>query len=355
MANFRNSIRIKTVFGISSIFFLLGLIFIYSSKNILFLPVILGLGIILTVVFLEYTLIRPIEKLSGFASVINDNPKEVNKRLSPASNDEIGQLAYSFNCILEKIEEHNNSLELNIKEKILKLRNIQDQMIHCERMMVLGSLAYGVAHELNNPLTVILGNAQIMRGEIGADNDWSHDLIVIEEAVKRCQKIIDNMVDFACQKQFSLELVQVNELIDTTLNLCRSKIQAEGIKVVKQYQQNLPMVPVSKADMQQVLVNIIMNAQQSMSHGGVLTAATVLQGEKVALSFADNGMGIKKEHLPKIFEPFFTTKEVGKGTGLGLSVSLRIVRAHGGDIKVETAGEGKGSTFTVTLPVKQGV
>ncbi|MEW6040505.1 MAG: response regulator, partial [Elusimicrobiota bacterium] len=247
----------------------------------------------------------------------------------------------------------NAYLYRELEQKIKELQDTQKQLIQSEKMAALGQLAGGAAHELNNPLTTVLGTAQILMTEISKDNPLQKDLKEIEESAQRCKEIINNMLNFARQHEFSLEPADINSVIDTTLDLCQHQIELQKVKIKKKYGKNLPFVNISPFHIQQIFFNIILNAQQAMPDGGNLTITTKLVKGKVEISFTDTGVGIKKENLVKIFEPFFTTRKIGKGTGLGLSVSYGIVQKHKGTIKAKSEGEGKGATFIVTLPISQ--
>jgi signal transduction histidine kinase len=221
-------------------------------------------------------------------------------------------------------------------------------------MITLGQLAGGVAHELNNPLTGVFGNAQVLLSEIPKHNPWYEDVERIYQSARRCKEIITNLLDFSRQQEFEFESADINEVIQDTLNLCEHEMTVENIKVVKEFGRNLPPIDISILQMQQVFLNLIVNARQAMAEAGTLTISTRLVNrdgmQEVEVVFTDTGKGIKKEDLSKMFKPFFTTKEKGKGTGLGLSVSRSIVEKHKGTIKTESEGEGKGAKFTIFLP-----
>jgi two-component system NtrC family sensor kinase len=243
------------------------------------------------------------------------------------------------------------------KETTQKKGYLNKELIQADKMVTLGQLAGGVAHELNNPLTGVLGNAQVLLSEIPKHNPWYEDVERIFQAAKRCKEIIANLLDFSRQQDFEFEMVDINQVIQNTLNLCGKELTLENIKVMKEFAEDLPKINLSVLQMEQVFLNLIVNARQAMPSGGTLTISTRLVEidgvPEVEISFVDTGKGIKKEDLSKIFKPFFTTKEKGKGTGLGLSVSRSIVEKHNGTIKVESEGEGKGAKFTVILPCRK--
>jgi len=240
------------------------------------------------------------------------------------------------------------------KGKESKGKELERELIQAEKMITLGQLAGGVAHELNNPLTGVLGNAQVLLSEIPKHNPWYEDVERIYQSAKRCKEIVANLLSFSRQQEFELELVDINDVIQNTLNLCERELVVENIKVVKEFSKDLPKINVSVLQMEQVFLNLIVNARQAMPGGGTLTISTRLVNrdgmQEVEVVFTDTGKGIKNEDLPKMFKPFFTTKEKGKGTGLGLSVSRSILEKHKGTIKTESEGEGKGAKFTIFLP-----
>ncbi len=235
-----------------------------------------------------------------------------------------------------------------------KGKDLERELIQADKMVTVGQLAGGVAHELNNPLTGVLGNAQVLLSEIPKHNPWYEDVERIYQSAKRCKEIVTNLLTFSRQQEFELELADINEVVQNTLSLCEHELVVENIKLVKEFGKNLPKIDVSVLQIEQVFLNLIVNARQAMPQGGTLTISTRLVKKEdvqgIEVNFTDTGRGIKKENLSRMFKPFFTTKEKGKGTGLGLSVSQSIVEKHKGTLKVESEGEGKGAKFTIFLP-----
>jgi signal transduction histidine kinase len=263
----------------------------------------------------------------------------------PAKN-ELGELARSF-----------NEMANNIKQ-------LEMQTVHMHRMSAVGQLAGGVAHEINNPLTGVLGQAQILLEKLAADDPRRTHIEKIERAAVRCKRIVRSLLDFSRQKEAQLEYMDINEAVEGALDLCEPDLQSSRVTVVKNLAASVPKIQGNGSQLQQVFLNIVTNALQAMSQGGTLSIGTRLTAftppgdptarreEGVEIAFSDTGPGIDSAHLSHVFEPFFTTKEIGKGTGLGLSVSLGIVRNHGGDIVAES-GRGIGATFRVLLPTSQ--
>ena len=236
-----------------------------------------------------------------------------------------------------------------------QLQETQSQLIQAEKMSALGQLAGGLAHEINNPLSGILGLTQLVLENTDKASQNYTDLKDIEKAVFRCKKIIVSLLSFARQEKTMVEPVSMNEAIEETLTLCARQMELKHIKISRKLAQGLPMVNADFQQIMQVLLNLFTNARDAMADGGELTIETARQDgaagkEMVTASITDTGSGISQDILNRIFDPFFTTKEVGKGTGLGLSVCLGIINKHNGTINAKSQA-GKGSTFTISLPV----
>jgi two-component system NtrC family sensor kinase len=239
-------------------------------------------------------------------------------------------------------------------------------------MSAVGQLAGGVAHEINNPLTAVLGQAQILLAKLKETDPSYGNLQKIEQAALRCKKIVRGLLDFSRPNQSTFESVEVNTVLQATLDLCEADLKRGGVVVDKRMAKTLPSISGNASELQQVLLNLVNNAIQAMPRGGTLTLETrphnealtifdrrknvpprKVQGPWVEIVVKDSGIGISRDHLPRVFEPFFTTKEIGKGTGLGLAVSMGIVQKHGGDLRVESAGLNRGAAFLLTLPVRR--
>lgn len=235
-----------------------------------------------------------------------------------------------------------------------QLQETQSQLIQAEKMSALGQLAGGLAHEINNPLSGILGLTQLVLENTEPGGQNRRDLEDIEKAVFRCKKIITSLLSFARQEKTRMEPVNINEAIEETLVLCARQMELKRIKIVRQYGSGLPLVNADFQQLMQVFLNLLTNAGDAMPDSGTLTIKTLPVkasdgGEMVSVSFSDTGPGIPREIMARIFDPFFTTKPVGKGTGLGLSVCLGILNKHNGTITAESEA-GKGSVFTLQLP-----
>jgi PAS domain S-box-containing protein len=229
----------------------------------------------------------------------------------------------------------------------------QERLYLTHRLASVGEMASGIAHELNNPLTGIIGLSELLMDEKVPDS-IREDLSAINNEAKRSASVVKNMLSFARKHSPSKQPVQINRIIDDVLALRRHEQRNHNIQVVKQLSPDLPEIIADPFQIQQVFINVILNAEQAMvdAHGkGTLTVSSEKAGNYIRVSFTDDGPGIDPQNIHRIFDPFFTTKEVGQGTGLGLSICYGIITAHEGLIYAQNEN-GKGATFFVELPVK---
>jgi PAS domain S-box-containing protein len=236
---------------------------------------------------------------------------------------------------------------------ITERKRMEEQLMMTERLASVGELASGIAHELNNPLTSVIGFSQLLMERNIADNDIKEDLGLIYSEAQRAAGIVKNLLTFARKHSPVKQLSQINNAIEDVLKLRAYEQKVTNIEVDRQFASDLPEIMVDYFQMQQVFLNIIINAEYFMTEAhnkGTLTITTKRLDNIVRISFSDDGPGIPKENLSRIFNPFFTTKEVGKGTGLGLSICHGIVTGHGGNIYAKNQ-PGKGATFVVELPI----
>lgn len=265
------------------------------------------------------------------------------------AEDSIGLLAATVRRnqvgIPERIE--------GILKDISSRRWMERQLLQADKLASLGQLSAGVAHEINNPLGLILGYTQLLLRDLEPQGQVAQDLKVIEKHAQHCKRIVEDLLKFSRSSGTTKTQQDINGLLQEVLAVVKSKFQVEKVKVVEELDQEIPRLTVDGDKMKQVFMNLLMNARQSITGEGTITVRTLLnrRKDKVLVSFQDTGCGIPREIMHRIFDPFFTTKPVGVGTGLGLSVSYGIVRDHEGEIRVETA-LGKGSTFIVELPVE---
>ncbi len=371
----------------------------FQTKRVLLVTILLDA--IVLIIFgsflLSRVLVKPIKDLVRLTQKISEG--DFSQTIEVTSKNEIGQLIGSFNRMIERLKENQESLE-NYLESLestnKKLKQAQEELIRTEKLASIGRFAAGVAHEVGNPLGAILGYTSILQKE-GIDLEESKDYLKrVEKEIERINRIVRELLDFARPSKFEIKDVEINKVIEGTLSLLSYQKDFKNIATKLDLQSDLPAIKGDESQLSQVLINIILNAVDAMPNGGRLmieTRAHIIknmdvdrlqrvylrrrksdpmesdyshmrktdplaalfkkfsEGDRlVKIRISDTGMGIKKEELENIFDPFFTTKAPDKGTGLGLSISLRIVESLGGEIKVESE-VGKGSTFEVYFPV----
>ncbi|MCP4713337.1 MAG: PAS domain-containing sensor histidine kinase [Planctomycetes bacterium] len=228
---------------------------------------------------------------------------------------------------------------------------LEDQIRHADRLATIGMLAAGVAHELNEPLGNILGFSQLVKKSAGLSGLVLDDIIKIEQASLYARSIIQKLLVFSRQKPPQKSRVNLNQVVEGGMFFLEARCGKESIEVVRQLEENLPEITADPSQIQQLLVNMVVNAIQAMPEGGRITLRTESVETGIKLVVEDTGMGMSEEVVENIFLPFFTTKEVGSGTGLGLAVVHGIVEAHGGRIQVDSKPN-FGSRFEVILPLE---
>ena len=251
------------------------------------------------------------------------------------------QFQILYSDITERKQAEKEKQELEAKAQI------------ASRLAAVGEMAAGIAHEINNPLTGVIGFSQLLLEKQNIPEDIKADIIVIADGSKRVADIVKRLLTFARQTKPIKTLANLNELIENTLKLRDYVLKTANIEVVTRFDPELPWSIVDPGQLQQVFLNLIVNAEQEMkkAHGkGTLTITTEKKENNIRMSFKDDGPGITKENLGHLFEPFFTTKDVGEGTGLGLSLSRAIVLEHGGKMSVKSES-GHGATFIVEIPI----
>jgi signal transduction histidine kinase len=256
-------------------------------------------------------------------------------------------LADHLAVALDKIRVH-----AELRNNLQRLQETQAQLMQADKLKALGTLLSGVAHELNNPLSTIRLSIQLVRRTALMDDGLTRRMEVMETACLRASRIIRDLLAFARRQPPERKRVDVNQVVQSTLNLQTSQLELHRIRVVSALAP-LPEIWADPHQLQQVFLNVFSNAIHAMKAGGrhgVLTVATEQRGAEVAVTIDDDGPGIPPEHLGRIFDPFFTTKDTGAGTGLGLSLAIGIVEAHGGRLYAENL-PGAGARFTVHLPI----
>ncbi|MDP2365366.1 MAG: ATP-binding protein, partial [Ignavibacteria bacterium] len=227
--------------------------------------------------------------------------------------------------------------------------------IHTQKMESIGTLAAGIAHEVGNPLASISALVQVAQRST-TDAFINEKLGLVKSQVTRISKIIRDLVDFSRPSNYELELTDINKVINEAVEITKVGTKAKDISFIINLSKEIPMLPLISDQIQQVFVNILLNAVDAIVEKPVkndqnkISVKSECDGDLVTIIFSDNGTGIKEENIIKIFEPFFTTKKEGRGTGLGLWVSYGIVKSFQGDIKVQSK-KNEGTTFIIKLPI----
>jgi signal transduction histidine kinase len=250
----------------------------------------------------------------------------------------------------------NSGLYEALRSRMDELRRTQDTLVQSAKLAAIGELAASVAHEINNPLMVILGNSGLLLHEATPDSLEHRRLSGIVSEANRAGKIVRDLLDFARRREPNREPVSLHEILERALELLRARVGRAAVAVERVFDTSLPPILGDRDQLTQVFLNLITNAVDAMEGGGTLVLETGTRQDddgrtRITVSISDTGPGIPPEHLARIFEPFYTTKPEGRGTGLGLSVSLGIVRMQGGTIDVESK-RGRGTTMRVTLPAR---
>jgi signal transduction histidine kinase len=265
--------------------------------------------------------------------------------------ERVGEIQADMTIELEVLRRRVSELESLETEH----RRAEEQMLITDRLASIGELASGLAHELNNPLTGVIGFSQLLLSKELPD-EIREDIQVIYSEAKRAADVVKNLLIFARKHAPVKQLVDINSVIEKVLSLRAYEHKVENIQVITRFAPDLPLTMADFFQLQQVFLNIIINAEHFMleaHHRGTLTITTRRAGNSIIASFADDGPGIAKEDMVHLFDPFFTTREVGEGTGLGLSICHGIVTEHNGLLYAESE-LGKGATFVVELPVLAG-
>ena len=294
--------------------------------------IFLGLGC-LVAFYLARLLVRPMGQMQAALEKIAHGDYTPIPETSPS--EEFHTLFRALNRMIQELEEH------------------QEQLLQSRKIAAIGTLTSGIAHELNNPINNIVLTAETMREDFGElDHDESMGLIqdIIVQA-ERASEIVKGLLDFSRSERPEYEPLSIVAVIDDTLKLVRNQIMLSGIQVEKDISPELPLISGDRKSLQQVFLNLFINAIQAMPGGGTLRIDVhASDGQSLRIDVRDTGVGIDPNNLPSIFDPFYTTKEVGRGTGLGLSVTYGILEKHGGHIEAHSQ-KGEGTVFTITLPV----
>jgi hypothetical protein len=372
---------------------------LFESKRIILTAIIFD-GVVLLIFggfLLSHVLVKPLRDLARLTQRISEG--DFSETIQVTSKNEIGQLIDSFNRMILRLKENQESIESYLESLEItnrKLKEAQEELLRSEKLASIGRFAAGVAHEVGNPLGAILGYTSIL--EVGgiSEEEGRDYLKRIEKEIERINRIVRELLDFARPSKQEIKDVEVNHVIENALSLISYQKSFRNIQTELKLYPRLPCIRGNETQLSQVFINVILNAVDAMAQGGSLRIETETfvvehllmepihrlhprrrRGDPaesdyfhlrkpdplsamltkfskgdvlVKIQISDTGTGIGKEDLKRIFDPFFTTKDPDKGTGLGLSVSLRIVESMGGEIKVESE-LGKGTKFEIYFPV----
>ncbi|MDM7921977.1 MAG: ATP-binding protein [Pyrinomonadaceae bacterium] len=283
------------------------------------------------------TISRPVQRitLAAIDVIKGSYGTEVDLR---KSNDEIGILADSFNQMSRKMA-----------SDIEQLRNMNEQLMRTDRLAAMGTLAAGVAHEINNPLASISSLIQMIRTQQATNGEQREQLDLIASQIQRISRVTKDLTDFARVRPAARTAVEVSDVISSALRLAQFDATFQELKVEVEIEPELPNILADADQLQQVFLNLVLNARDAMPGGGEIRINAVQSGSSVRIGVSDSGSGLDELSVRKAFDPFYTTKPAGKGTGLGLAVCYGIITAHNGTIDVEN-NPGGGAMFTVTIP-----
>ncbi|MDH5468754.1 MAG: ATP-binding protein, partial [Candidatus Aminicenantes bacterium] len=331
-----------------------------TNRVMLTFTLLAALCVVFLLVILYFATSRITNPLQKMVIATQEIAKgDLSHKVEVNSRDEIGYLADSFNQMTADLKTANQkligwgrTLEKKVQERTKELREMQAHLIQSEKLASLGKLAAGIAHEINNPLGGILIYSHLLLEDTPKESPHLENLKKIVKETSRCKDIVRGLLEFARPKEPEMSWINLNDVVDRSLAIVEGQALFQNIKINKKFASALPKIVADGSQLQQVFMNIIINAAEAMDGKGTLSLSTSLDtdGTHIEAKITDTGHGIKEEDKKRLFEPFFSTKEVGKGTGLGLAISYSIIQKHLGTIEVESQ-ESKGSTFTIKLPV----
>jgi signal transduction histidine kinase len=301
-------------------------------------------------------IIAPIKMEGVVRGVINVSDKHGGEKWDEEDLAVVSTLAGQAAMVLQKIELYEDLQRqvVKLEEALNQLKKTQAELVQSEKLASIGQIAGGVAHEINNPLLVILGRTEFALDKMTSDHPAHKDLEVVHSMTERIAEIVRNLLSFSRNNEgLDFREVDVNDVLERTLALTERQMSKSNIALIRALDSSLPKVLGNPGQLQQVFLNIAINASQAMTGtGGTLTVSTWHNEEQIYVRFRDTGPGIAAEDLERIFEPFFTTKDETEGTGLGLAISAKLIHSHGG--KIEAGGEpGAGAIFTIDLPAME--
>jgi len=310
------------------------------GKRVAVVALVLMIGnSILTALYVE-TLIRPIIGLNE--RMKRAGTGDLSVRCDDRRGDEVGELAAGFNRMMDELEQARE------KDAVR-----QSQLAHTEKMAAVGTLAAGVAHEVNNPLAGVLSCSEMLEASLDDRGKAEEYLELIRDGLNRIGRTIQNLLDFSRPRKIRLEPTSLTHCVHHVLELTAYQLKKHGVETDIRLDPADTLINADHFQMEQLLLNLILNAIKALPEGGRLMITTRVSGDVLVLEVGDTGVGIPPEARRRIFDPFFTTRETGEGTGLGLTVSDSIVRAHGGWIEVDSE-VGRGTMFRIHLPLSVG-
>ncbi len=310
---------------------------------------------------LSKVILKPIFYLNDSMKQISKN-KNYSTRIQYMEDDEFRVLCDCFNEMSEIIQNHTESLEKEVQERIMELKHTQAQLMQSAKLASLGEMATGIAHEINQPLSIIkfISQSIILKSDEGmiqkVDNSVQADLLKIEMQIERIKRIIDHLRVFARKSEnLNLTIFDLKVALEDTFMFVAQQLKNIGIKIEMNLPRESIFINADKMQIEQVFLNIISNARDAMEKNPIdkekifSIDAKLIENNYIEIKFSDTGGGIPEKIRDNIFEPFFTTKDIGQGTGLGLSISYGIIQNAGGEISFEVQ-EGTGTTFIIKLP-----
>lgn len=334
----------NTIVGVESVSIPLAFAYIKKVATDTFMFGVSTLMLLFLIIYgtFRYLVTRPLNRLSDIFRDIANGTETLGKSIPSTRKDEIGDLTESFNILTRHL--------LDAQERLKKSAKIEKQMMETEKLASLWQLSAGVAHEINNPMGGMrLCFDNLIKTKMDEETKHQH-IEVINSGFERVQNIVKQLLDFSKNSPLNISPTSINKVVENVLKLSGYTISQKGIKLIKELSEDVPILMADSNKLEQVFLNLIINAIQAMEPDKeeMLTIRTWHEDGLCKVSVADTGKEIPRDIITKIFDPFFTTKGVGEGTGLGLTVSKAIIEQHKGEIKVETSD--KGTIFTVILP-----
>ncbi|MDA8083358.1 MAG: DUF3365 domain-containing protein [Nitrospiraceae bacterium] len=286
----------------------------------------------------------PLKQVSSFFKDVVNRRRGLDIHFDAQAYEEVSELAESFNRMMGYLKESEE-----------ERKEMEERVLQASKLASIGQLAAGVAHEINNPLSLILGYTKMLRKQCTNQGQTKEDLDIVYNNARLCKIIVEDLLNFSRQTKANRIPIDVNATIDAAITAHEEMLRNGGIRIIREFGPGLPALSADEDKLQRVFTNLLRNSSQAMTQGGSITVGTEFDRERngIKITFADTGPGVAEEIRDKIFEPFFTTKPPGQGTGLGLAVSYGIVKEHKGEISVKSEG-GNGAVFTLWFPLNGG-